>query len=325
MSSWPITFEQVTAARDRISRWLTPTPLRSYALLDRHVGHGISLLAKHENFQPTGSFKVRNGLALVTALSEEARSRGVVAASTGNHGLGISFAAQQLGTRATICVPSGNNPEKNDGMRALGAEVVEQGRDYDEAVATMLQLAKDRGATVAHSTNDPMVLAGAGTMTLEILEQAPQVDAIVIAVGGGSQAVGAITVARELAPHVAVYGVQSSGAPAQFDSFHARARRATERATTIAEGVATRQTYDLTHEALRDGLKDFVTVTDAETAEAVRMILRTTHTLVEGAGAMGLAAMAKLAPQLEGKTVAIIFCGANMDTAVLRRILSGEL
>ncbi|MDB4905919.1 MAG: Serine/threonine dehydratase [Gemmatimonadetes bacterium] len=325
MSSWPITFEQVVAARERISPWLSATPLRSYALLDQHVGHGISLLAKHENFQPTGSFKVRNGLALVTALDEAARSRGVVAASTGNHGLGISFAAQQLGARATICVPAGNNPEKNDAMRALGAEVLEQGRDYDEAVDNMLRVAEERGATIAHSTNDPMVLAGAGTMTLEILEQAPKVDAIVIAVGGGSQAVGAITVARKLAPNVEVHGVQAAGAPAQFDSFHARARRTTERAVTFAEGVATRQTYDLTHEALRDGLAGFVTVSEAETAEAVRTILRSTHTLVEGAGAMGLAAMAKLAPQLEGRTVAIIFCGANMDTAVLRRILDGQL
>ena len=149
-------------------------------------------------------------------------------------------------------------------------------------------------AVIAHSTNDPRIIAGAATMTLEILEQDATIDAMVIAVGGGSQAVGALTVARELAPRLEIYGVQAAGASAIHDSWHAGRRMTTPRADTFAEGVATRATYDLTFPALRAGLAGFVTVTDAEIAASLRTILSVTHNLVEGAGAMGVAALAKL-------------------------------
>jgi threonine dehydratase len=321
-TEWPIRIVDVVAARQRIARYLPPTPLRRYATLDNWVGNGIGLLVKHENHQPTNSFKVRNGLSLMMALSGQERARGVVAASTGNHGLGIAFAGELSGIDVTICVPAGNNPEKNAAMRSFGATVIEEGRDYDEAVQVMHRIAEEEGRVVAHSTNDTRILAGAGTMTLEILEQSVSLDALVVAVGGGSQAVGALTVSRALAQAVEVYGVGAAGAPAQHDSWHARKRLTTERADTFAEGVATRTTYDLTYSALRDGLADFVTVTDQEIAAAVRQILSATHNLVEGAGAMGLAAMSKLRDRLAGKRVAIVFCGGNMDTAALRRILN---
>jgi threonine dehydratase len=177
----------------------------------------------------------------------------------------------------------------------------------------------------AHSTNDPQIVAGAGTMTLEILEQQPAVEALVIAIGGGSQAVGAITVARELAPNLEVFGVQAAGASALHDSWHAGERLTHPRASTFADGVATRTTYDLTFPALQAGLAGFVTVTDAEIAESLRTILSVTHSLVEGAGAMGFAALPKLRDRLEGKRVAIVFCGGNIDTAVLARVLNREL
>jgi threonine dehydratase len=319
---WPITFDDVRAARDRIARYITPTPLRHYPQLDERAGSGMEIWAKHENHQPTNSFKIRNGLSFMTALSAEERKRGVVAASTGNHGQGIAFGGSLLGVRTTICVPAGNNPEKNAAMRALGATVVEEGRDYDEAVGVMERLAQEQGRVVAHSTNDPRIIAGAGTMTLEILEQDPRLDAIVIAVGGGSQAVGALTVAREIAPNVDVFGVQAAGAPAIHDSWHAGQRLTTPRVNTFAEGVATRTTYDLTFPALAAGLAGFVTVTDAEIAESLRTILSVTHNLVEGAGAMGFAGLAKLRDRLEGKRVAVIFCGGNIDSGTLERILS---
>ncbi len=320
----PISIDDVRAARQRLAPHLSPTPLRAHPPLDAELP-GLSLLVKHENVQPTGSFKVRNGLATITALGPAERARGVVGASTGNHGLGLAYAGRQLGVSVTICVPRGNNPEKNAGMRAWGATVVEQGRDYDEAVAVAHRLVESAGRTLAHSTTNPNVLAGAGTMSLELLEQAPDLDTLIIAVGGGSQAVGAITVARALRPALRIIGVQAAGAPAHHDSWHARAPRTTERADTFAEGVATRGTYELTLPTLLDGLADFVTVTDAETADAVRLILATTHHLVEGAGAMGVAAARQLAPALQGQHVGVVFCGANMDSAVLRRILNHEL
>jgi len=323
----PITFDDVQQARDRLAPYLTPTPLRRYPLLD--AATGLSLFVKHENHQPTGSFKVRNGLSFTTALSPGERARGIVAASTGNHGQGIAYGATLVGTRATICVPRGNNPEKNASMRAWGATLVEEGRDYDECVHAMERIAREEGRVRAHSTNDPRIIAGAGTMTLEILEQARAavggLDAIVLAIGGGSQAVGALTVAKRLAPEVEVYGVQATGASAQHDSWHARTPRTTDRANTFAEGVATRSTYELTFPALLEGLAGFVTVTDAEIAEGVRTILSVTHNVVEGAGAMGVMGAAKLRERLTGKRVAVAFCGGNLDSTVLRRILNREL
>jgi threonine dehydratase len=322
--SAPITIDDVRAARERLAPYLSPTPLRSYPVLDAAIP-GVSLLVKHENMQPTGSFKVRNGLATVTALDAAQRSAGVVGATTGNHGLGLAFAGRQLGVPVTICVPRGNNPEKNAALRAWGAQVIEDGADYDEAVAVAQRVVEHEGRTLAHSTNNPNVLAGAGTMSLEIIEQAPALDTLVIAVGGGSQAVGAITVARALRPGLRVIGVQAAGAPAAHDGWHAKAPRQTERAATFAEGVATRSTYDLTFPSLVEGLADFITVTDAEIADAVRLILSSTHHLVEGAGAMGVAAARKLGGDLRGQRVGVIFCGANLDSAVLRRILNMEL
>lgn len=323
--AWPITFDEVLQARERLLPYLTTTPLRHYPLLDRHIGNGTSLLVKHENHQPTCSFKVRNGLSFVTAMTAAERQRGVVAASTGNHGQGIAYAASLLDVRATICVPVGNNPEKGAAMRSWGATVVEDGRDYDESVQAMLRIARETGATIAHSTNDTRIIAGAATMSLEMLEQSGGLDAIVIAIGGGSQSVGALTVARELAPKMKVYGVQTAGAAAIHDSWQAGVPTPGAKADTFAEGVATRTPYELTFATLVDGLEDFVTVTDAELAETIRMLLQTTHNLVEGAGAVGVAGALKLRERLEGKRVGVIFSGANLDSRVLARILNREI
>jgi threonine dehydratase len=323
--AWPISFDEVLAARERLAPYLTPTALRHYPQLDARIGKGISLLVKHENHQPTCSFKVRNGLSFVTALNADERARGVVAASTGNHGQGIAYAASLLGVKATICVPVGNNPEKGAAMRSWGATVVEAGRDYDESVTTMLRLAGETRAVVAHSTNDTRIVAGAATMTLEMLEQSGGLDAIVIAIGGGSQSVGALTVARELAPKLKVYGVQTSGASAIHDSWHAGEPKQGAKADTFAEGVATRTPYELTFSTLLGGLEDFVTVTDAELAETIRMLLSATHNLVEGAGAVGVAGALKLRDRLEGKRVGVVFSGANLDSKVLTRILNREI
>jgi threonine dehydratase len=323
--AWPITFDDVLDTRARLAPYLTPTPLRQYPLIDELMGGGTTVFVKHENHQPTGSFKVRNGLSFMTGLTPGERARGVVAASTGNYGQGIAYAASLLGARATICVPAGNNPEKNAAMRSWGATVIERGRDYDESVEVMLELAREEGAVVAHSTNDPRVVTGAATLSLEMLEQSGGLDAIVMAVGGGSQSVGALTVTRERAPKLKVYGAQAAGAPAIHDSWHARSRVTTERANTFAEGVATRQPYELTFATLCEGLAGFITVTDAELAETIRLILKLTHNLVEGAGAVGLAAALKLREELKGMRVGVVFSGGNLDSAVLQPIVRGEL
>jgi threonine dehydratase len=320
-----VTLDDIRAARIRLAPLLSQTPLRAYRELDDAVGHSIRVFVKHENFNPTGSFKVRNGLAIMTALPDEARARGVVAATRGNHGLGLAYAGRAFGVRATLCVPVGNNPEKNAGMRALGARLIEEGHDYDASALVAERIAREEGATLAHSTNNTQVIAGAGTLSLEVIEQEPQIDAMVIAIGGGSQAVGAMTVFGALKPDARVYGVQALGASAAHAGWLARRPMQTDRADTIADGLATRSTYEMTFQALLDGLADFITVTDAEIADAMRMLLRTTHTMVEPAGAAGLAGLRKLAPQLAGKRVGIVLSGANVDASTLRRVLAGEV
>lgn len=325
MSAWPITFDDVLRARERIRPHLTPTPLRSYAPLDEAVGGGIRVFVKHENHNVTGAFKARNGMSVMTALSAEERRRGVVAATRGNHGQGVSWAGRILGVPVTICVPVGNNPEKNEAMRGYGATLVEEGRDYEEAVEMADRLVRERGLRLVHSTNDREVLAGAATLSLEILEEQPGLDAMVVAVGGGSQAVGAVTVARELRPGLGVYGVQAERASAIHDSWHAGRALEGASADTFADGIATRKPPALTFDALREGLSGFVTVDEAQIAAALRLLLRCTHNLAEGAGAAGLAGLFKLRETLAGKSVAIVISGANIDQETLRRVVTREI
>lgn len=324
-TAWPITFEDVLAARRRLMPHLPKTPLRSYPALDEAVGRGIRVLVKHENHNPTNSFKARNGLSLVSSLPGETLRRGLVAATRGNHGLGVAWAGSLLGARVTICVPTGNNPEKNEAMRGFGVELIEGGRDYDDVVRAADALRAERGLHMAHSTNDPAVIAGAATLTLEILEETPHIDALVIGVGGGSQAVGAMVVARERRPDLKVYGVQAERASAIHDSWHEGRRVSRESADTFADGLATRNTYEMTFPALQAGLAGFVKVSEAEIAAALRLYLKATHNLAEGAAAAGLAGLFRLREALAGKTVGVVLSGSNIDSVTLRRVLTGEL
>ncbi|MEP6779492.1 MAG: pyridoxal-phosphate dependent enzyme, partial [Gemmatimonadaceae bacterium] len=284
-----ITIDRILAARERIAPYLSASPTRNYPLLDQLVGHGIHVLVKHENHLPVNSFKVRNGLAAVTALPPDVAARGVIAASTGNHGQGVAYAARQLGIPVVIYVPANNNPEKNASIRALGAELVEVGASYDECIVHCRARAELEGFSIIHSTNNVDVIAGAGTLTLELVEQHPEVSAMVVAVGGGSQAVGAITVAAARKPSMRVFGVQSSEAPGQFELWRTGDFSTVIASRTFAEGIATAGGYEMTYKPLRSGLEDFLLVSDAEIAQAVRDLWMTTHSLVEGAGAAGFA------------------------------------
>jgi threonine dehydratase len=321
----PIDLADVRAARERIARFLAPTPLRSYPALDGAVGRGIRVLVKHENHNPTNSFKVRNALSALIALSADERRRGVVAATRGNHGQGLAYAGRLLGIPVTLVVPRGNVGDKTDAMRGLGAEILVRGEDYDDAVAEAATIAQERGLVVVHSTNNRFVLAGAGTIALEAVEQAKDLDAMVVAVGGGSQAVGALAVLRELRPEARVYAVQAEGAAAIYESWRAGRPLTLAKANTFADGIATRSAYALTFSALCEGLAGFVTVSDREIADALRLLLATTHNLVEGAGAAGLAGLLKLREELAGRQVAIVLSGSNIEEERLRRVLNREL
>lgn len=321
----PITLDDVVAARERIrSRLPLPTAFRRYAPLEAIVGHGIRVWVKHENHLPTNAFKARNALSAMTNLGAAARAAGVVAATRGNHGMGLAFAGAELGVPVTICVPLGNNPEKNEAIRGFGATLVEEGRDYDESVAVAQRLVVARGMHLVHSTNDRDVIAGAGTLTLEMVEQVPALDAVVYAIGGGSQAVGGLVVLSALRPEVEAFGVQAEGASAIHDSWHARAPVTKSEARTFADGLATRGVYAMTFDPLRDGLAGFVTVSEGALARACVTLIRTAHNLVEGAGAAGLAGLLAIAEtgRLDGKSVGIVLSGANIDVATLRSVLA---
>jgi threonine dehydratase len=313
------TLADIYAARPRVSRVVRPSPLMRHPLLAQELG--LDIRVKHENHNPTGAFKVRGGVNLVASLSAEDR-RGVVTATTGNHGQSIALACQREGVPCTIVVPLGNNPEKNAAMRAYGAEVIESGRDFDEARERVETLQQERGLRYIHSANEPLLLAGVGTYALEIFEEAPDVDVILVPIGGGSGACGCAIVRTGLGSRAKVIGIQAARADAFARSWKSGTRVVGEKADTFAEGMATRVTFDLTFDILRRELDDIVTLSEEELADGVRLALRTTHNLAEGAGASSLAAAKKLREQLDGKQIVCVMSGGNIDRTTLTRILA---
>lgn len=313
--------EDVLAARDRIRPYLEPTPLRQYPALSRLVGADVWV--KHENFQPTGAFKVRGGVNLVSQLSPDERRRGVIAASTGNHGQSLAFAARLFDVRAVICAPEQANRVKVQAMRDLGAEIMLYGRDYDEAREHCETLASQRGHRYVHSGNEPLLIAGVGTYTLEALEAQPGLDVILVPVGGGSGAAGACTVAKALNGRIEVIGVQSEEAPAAYLSWVDRSLRTAENHTAV-EGLSTRTAFELPQRIMRDKLDDFLLVPDREILAAIRMMVEGTRTLVEAAGAAALAGALSIRERLGGKRVCLICSGGNITPEQLRVALDGR-
>ena len=321
VSLQPPTLDDVKAARTRIRHHLQPSPLRNYPAIDRLVGAAVWV--KHENLLPTGAFKVRGGVNLVSQLDAATRARGVVAASTGNHGQSVAFAARLFGVKALICCPEGANPVKVEAMRDLGAEVLMVGRDFDDAREHAEGLAAEHGYRYIHSGDEPDLIAGVATHTLEILDEQPEIDVVVVPVGGGSGAAGACIAAKATRPGIEVIAVQSSSAPTAHDSW--RAGEPVERPnTTSAEGLATRTAFELPQRILREHLDDFVLVSDDDLLAAVGLMIEKTRTLVEPAGAAPLAATLspQLRPRLSGRRVALICSGANISPNQLREVLS---
>jgi threonine dehydratase len=317
----PPTLDDIYEARERVYRAVRRTPLLRHPLLAAETG--VDLYVKHENHNPTGAFKVRGGLNLVGSLPERDR-RGVITASTGNHGQSIAFACQREGVPCTVFTPVGNNPDKNTAMRAYGAEVVEHGRDFDEARERVEEIYAARGLRYVHSANEPLLIAGVGTLALEIFEDLPDVDVILTPIGGGSGASGCGIVRTGLGRRTQVIGVQAEGADAFTRSWRSGTRVAADRVSTFAEGMATRVTFDLPFSILQRELDDVVTLSEEELANGVRLALRATHNLAEGAGAAPLAAAMKLGGRLSGKTVVCVMSGGNLAAATLTRILATD-
>jgi threonine dehydratase len=304
----------VFAARARIAPYLQPTPLYRYPTLDAQTS--ASLWIKHENHQPVGAFKVRGGINLISQLGADERSRGVITASTGNHGQSVAYAADLFGVRAIVCMPEQANPVKVESMRALGAELVFHGANFDDAREHCEKLAAEHGYRYVHSGDEPRLIAGVATCSLEILESRPDTEIIVVPVGGGSGAAGACIVAKSVRPSIQVIGVQSEASPAACLSWRARALT-TAPTGTIAEGLATRTAFRLPQQILWGKLDDFVLVSDDAIRQATRTMIEKTRNLVEPAGAAALAAVLADPARFAGRTVAIICSGGNISPAQL--------
>ena len=313
------TFTDVLDAAKQIRPYLAPTPLRRYPALDRLVG--AQVFVKHENHNPTGAFKVRGGVNLVSRLSEDERRRGVIAASTGNHGQSVAYAARLFGVSAIICAPEVANPVKLESMQDLGAEVVCQGERYDDARRNAERLAREHGYRYIHSGDEPLLIAGVGTHTLEILEEEPDVDTVIVPVGGGSGVSGAGIAAKAVNPNIRVIGVQSDAAQAAYLSWKSGEWRESPNRTR-AEGLSTAAPMALPQQIMRRVVDDFVLVSDDQIDAATAVMIEKTRTMVEAAGAAALAAAIAMRDKLKDRKVAVICSGGNISPAQLTALLT---
>lgn len=312
------TFADVLAARRVINRYLRPTPLHNYPLLDELLG--AQVWVKHENYQPIGAFKVRGGVNFMAQLPAEQRALGVATASTGNHGQSVAYAARLFGVKAVIVAPEGANPVKVAAMRAYGAEVRLLGADFEAAKMRCAEAAAAEGLYFVSSGDEPSLIAGVATHTLEILEEQPDVDVVIVPVGGGSGAAGASLVAKSVNPAIRTVAVSASASPAAFLTWKERAwREAPNR--SAAEGLATGAPFMLPQQVMWQHIDDYRLVSDAEMLAAVRHYLEKAKTLAEPAGASPLAAALQMKEELAGKKVALILSGGNISPAQLRECL----
>lgn len=322
-----LTLGDVYQARARIAPYLQPTQLREAPALSERLGMEVRL--KCEQQQPTVAFKVRGGVSLVSAIhaGAEPRPAGFCTASTGNHGQSIAYAGRLFGYPVVIFAPTDCNPVKAEAMRRLGAELVLHGRDYDEARLTAERTAAERGYRFVHPVHEPLMVAGVATAALELVEEWPEVEAIVVAIGAGSGAVGACLVAGAVRSGIEVFGVQAVGAPAFYNSWRSGRLEETERIETFLEGVATRVAHAQPLEYLRSRLADVVLVSDDEVRAAMVDLLRHTRQLAEGAGAAPLAAVSRpeLRQRLAGRKVALMVSGGNVTPERLLEALQSRL
>lgn len=314
----PPTFEDIVAAREFNAPYLPKTPLVRSEKISQALG--CDYYAKLENLQPVGAFKVRGGVNVVGSLDQKEAT--LVTASTGNHGQSIAYAGRLFGKRVIIYAPAENvNEMKMQAMRDLGAEVRLHGRDFDEARLETERVAKAEGFRYVHSANEPQMLAGVGTMGLEIFEDLPEVDVIVAPAGGGSCATGNCIVAKHLNPQSRVIAVQSELAPAMWHAWRNHNLDPHPLMKTEHEGLATRTPFELTNRVLWSMLDDFILVSDEEINEAVRILARDLKQIVEGAGAASLAAAWKMRDRLRSKIVVGIVSGGNIPPARFAKLI----
>lgn len=311
-------FKDVLKARNLIKDYLPRTPLYSYPQVNRLLDARVYI--KHENHLPTGAFKTRGGINLIYRMNRKQRERGVVTASTGNHALSIVYASNLFKVPVTVVMPEKSNPTKVNAIKSMGAQVVFFGRIFDESRDYAEKLAGERRSRFIHPANEQDLIAGVGTYALEIFEDVPNLDVIIVPVGGGSGASGCCIVKEAVNPQCQVIGVQAAMAPAAYKSWKA-GKIVKDKMETAAEGLATEVGYELTQEILRDYLNDFILVSEEEMVEAILLIMELIRNMAEEAGSCPLAAALKIKDRLKGKNVALVLTGGNISMPRLKQIL----
>ncbi len=286
---------------------------------------GKDLYLKTENLQVTGSFKLRGAYYKMTTLSEEERARGVIACSAGNHAQGVALAAKENGIKAIICLPDGAPISKVEATKSYGAEVCLVPGVYDDAYARALQLRDEFGYTFIHPFDDEEVIAGQATIALEIVDQLPNLDAVIVPIGGGGLLAGIAMVFKSINPSVKVYGVQAAGAPSMYNSYKSGEISALDSVSTIADGIAVKKAGRLTYELISKYVDDIVTVTDDEISAAILALMEQQKLVTEGAGAAAVAAAMFAGLPIEGKKTVCLLSGGNIDVTILSRIISRGL
>jgi threonine dehydratase len=313
------TLRDVYRAKKTIASHIPRTPLHYSSGLSEMLSAEVYL--KHEEHLPLGAFKGRGGINLLANLSDEEKKRGLITASSGNHGQSMASACKLFGVKAVIGLPEDANPNKVAAMRALGAELVFHGADFDAARLHCERLAKEEGYRFVHPVNDPLLIAGVGTQTLETVEDLPDVEVLMLPLGGGSGISGACIVAKGIDPSIEVLAVQSEQAQAGYLSWK-KGEIVESEMNTVAEGIATRSGYELAQQIMVDLLDDFLLVSDDEIHQAIGTLVDKAHTLAEGAGATALAGAIRYPEKVKGKKVAITVSGGNITVDQLRESLN---
>ena len=316
-----VTLGMILEARERLKGVAQRTGLVQFKALS---DENSQIYLKTEDLQNTGSFKVRGAYIKIASLSAQEREAGVIASSAGNHAQGVALAARSFGVPATIVMPAGAPLSKVMATRELGANVVLHGKVYDDAYEHARQLQKETGATFIHPFDDPMVIAGQGTIGLEIMDDLPDVNTIVVPIGGGGLASGVAAAVKMLHPNVRIVGVQASGAAGMKASLDAGHVVALDSAKTIADGIAVKQPGSLTFDICRQYVDEVVTVDDDEIAQAILFLMERGKMVAEGAGAAPVAAIMNRKFDVSGKVVAVI-SGGNIDVTMISRIIEKGL
>lgn len=310
-----VSLAEVIKAKKPVYRYLLPSHLTHYEGLSSELDSQIFI--KHENHNPTGSFKVRGGINLMHSL-KQAGVEGVITFSTGNHGISVAASASWFGLDAVVVVPVNNNPAKNRKIREAGAELIEAGVTFEESSKVVERLAGERELYYVHPANEPHLINGVGTEFLEIVESIPDVDAVIVPIGAGSEAAAAVTVLKGLSPEIEIYAVQAESSCAAYLSWKAGVIQTAEN-NTFAGGFATGTGYEIPFEIYKDDLADFVLLSESEIYEGIALAGYYTQNFVEGAGASTLMAAIKLKERLKGKKVVLQFSGANASSEEIEK------